>query len=98
MHFSVVDRFKRTSQPVSFGWLFVFTVTLVGSYVGFGPLRFIMPDYELDDSWAAVLGEAHRRGFKFGEDIVSTGGPLSAIYSHYFQEDLFWIVLALNVL
>ena len=46
----------------------------------------------------AVLGEASSRGLRFGEDIIYTGGPLSFLYTSYFQSDKFVLNLALNLL
>jgi hypothetical protein len=39
----------------------------------------------LDASWVAALGEAAARGDLFGRDIVFTGGPLSALFTRYFD-------------
>lgn len=39
----------------------------------------------LDLSWVAALGEAAARGETFGRDLIFTGGPLSALYTRYFD-------------
>ena len=64
-----------------------FVALLVALYVKFAPLDFTMPDYGLDPSWMAVLGEASAHGWRFGRDIIFTSGPLSAIYTRWFQPD-----------
>lgn len=38
----------------------------------------------VDPSWIAVLGEANTRGWRFGQDIIFTGGPLNFVYTHYY--------------
>jgi hypothetical protein len=49
----------------------------------------------LDASWIAVLGGAAERGELFGRDLISTGGPLSALYSRFFDVvEWPWVLLA----
>ena len=48
-------------------------------------------------SWALVLGEAHRLGLIFGRDIIYTGGPLSPLYTGYFQKEVFFWVAGFQV-
>lgn len=49
----------------------------------------------LDPSWVAALGEAAAHGEKFGRDLIFTGGPLSALYTGYFDSVQWpWAVLA----
>jgi hypothetical protein len=57
-----------------------------------------MPGYGGDASWAAVLGEASIHKWFFGRDIIFTAGPLSSIYTHWFQLDSFARDLAINTL
>jgi hypothetical protein len=45
-----------------------------------------MPDYGREP-WTAVLGEASAHGWRFGRDIIFTSGPLSSLYTHWFQFD-----------
>lgn len=62
---------------------------LLGAFVAFAPLELRMPAYGLDPSWIAVLGEASTRGYHFGTEINYTLGPLSAVYSRYFDDATF---------
>ena len=63
----------------------IFIVLFAAVYVNLAPLQFSMPGNGPDDSWVAVLGEASAHGWRFGRDIIFTSGPLSAIYTHWFQ-------------
>src|ERR1700745_2662182 len=67
--------------------ILVFVALLAAIYVKLTPLEFTMPAYGLDQSWMAVLGEASAHGWRFGRDIIFTSGPLSALYTHWFQPD-----------
>ncbi|HTJ02737.1 MAG TPA: hypothetical protein VL492_08080 [Methylovirgula sp.] len=40
----------------------------------------------LDASWQAAVGEMSHYGYVFGRDIIFTGGPLTSIYTRYFDE------------
>ncbi|MHB8885620.1 MAG: hypothetical protein ACYC5H_11190 [Methylovirgula sp.] len=49
----------------------------------------------LDASWQSALGEAAAHGEKFGYDLIFTGGPLSALYTRYFDSVHWpWVLLA----
>jgi len=61
------------------------------------PFRFTGLRTGLDPSWVAVISEAHSRGWRFGTDIVFTGGPLSSLYTHYFQQETAVLALLLGV-
>jgi hypothetical protein len=75
----------------------VFLANLAAIYAAFAPLDFRMPDYGLDHSWVAVLGEASAHGWRFGRDIIFTSGPLSSVYTHWFQLDHLGRDLAANI-
>jgi hypothetical protein len=75
-----------------------FVVLLAAVYVTMAPLEFSMPAYGLDESWTAVLGEASTHGWRFGRDIIFTSGPLSPIYTHWFQPDRFSAYLAADLI
>lgn len=48
----------------------------------------------LDPSWVAAVAEAPDRGEIFGRDLIFTGGPLSAAFTHYFTPGTWqWVVL-----
>jgi hypothetical protein len=81
-------RFRRV-----FG-IAVLVALLAAVYVKLAPFQFTMPGYGLDVSWIAVLGEASERGWRFGRDIIFTSGPLSAIYTRWFQPDRLGAYLA----
>jgi hypothetical protein len=53
----------------------VFLTNIIAAYLALAPLAFSMPDYGLDASWRAVLGEAAVHGWRFGSDIIFTFGP-----------------------
>jgi hypothetical protein len=72
----------------------VFAALLAAVYVKFAPLEFTMPEYGADPSWIAVLGEASAHGWRLGRDIIFTSGPLSAIYTRWFQPDRLGAYLA----
>jgi hypothetical protein len=74
-----------------------FVALLAAVYVRLAPLEFSMPDYGLDQSWVAVLGEASAHGWRFGRDIIFTSGPLAAIYTRWFQPDRLGAYLAANL-
>src|ERR1700742_1009950 len=78
------DAFARGRIVIS-----LFFMSSLAAYVGFAPLYFPMPADALASSWRAVLGEAPSLGFRFGEDIIYSGGPLSPLYGRYFQADHF---------
>src|SRR5437660_4869117 len=75
----------------------LFLANVAAVYVVFAPLDFHMPEYGLDPSWVAVLGEASAHGWRFGRDIIFTSGPLSSLYTHWFQFDHLDRYLAANV-
>jgi hypothetical protein len=66
-----------------------FALVFAGAYLALAPLEVQMPGYGLDDSWRTVLGEALAKGWRFGQDIIFTGGPLSGVYTRYFQAEQF---------
>jgi hypothetical protein len=76
------------------GGIAAFIALLAAVYVKLAPLEFTMPGYGLDQSWMAVLGEAPVHGWRLGRDIIFTSGPLSAIYTHWFQPDRLGAYLA----
>ncbi len=51
--------------------LFVITTTPVG---------FILPSYQLDPSWVAIVNWASERDIEYGKDIVFTTGPLGFMF------------------
>jgi hypothetical protein len=88
---------ERPTEAAGFQRVFgtsIFVALLAAAYVQFTPLQFSMPGYGLDESWAAVLGEAPAHGWRFGRDIIFTCGPLSALYTHWFQPDRLGAYLA----
>jgi hypothetical protein len=93
------DEFPRSQasgfQPVL--GLLLFFANIAAVYVVLAPLDFSMPDYGLDPSWRAVLGEASAHGWRFGRDIIFTGGPLSSLYIRWFQPVHLDRYLAANV-
>lgn len=62
------------------------------------PARVVMPAADLDASWVAVLHEAFRQRWRFGEDIVFTHGPLGFLAVPAFEPDLFWWLIAVRLL
>ncbi len=78
-------------------FIIVFVAALFASYVIVAPLTFSLPGRRLDPSWIMVLGEASGRGLHFGTDIIFTGGPLSALYTHYLPSDSAVGLLALRL-
>jgi hypothetical protein len=75
----------------------VFLANIAAVYVVFAPLDFHLPGYGLDPSWVAVLGEASAHGWRFGRDIIFTSGPLSSLYTRWFQPDHLDRYLVANV-
>jgi hypothetical protein len=73
----------------------LFLANFAAVYVVFAPLDFRMPDYGLDP-WMAVLGEASAHDWRLGRDIIFTSGPLSSLYTHWFQPDHLDRYLAAN--
>ena len=65
----------------------VFLANIAAVYLVFAPLDFRLPAYGLDPSWVAVLGEASAHDWRFGRDIIFTSGPLSPLYTRWFQFD-----------
>src|SRR5262249_4425876 len=65
----------------------LFVANSAAVYIVLAPLDFRMPAYGSDPSWVAVLGEASTHGWRFGRDIVFSGGPLSSLYTHWFELD-----------
>jgi hypothetical protein len=61
------------------------------------PFSQFMPGFGLDPSWIAVLGEAPTLGLRTGHDVISTGGPLSPLYTRWFNADRFWLYLSLHL-
>jgi hypothetical protein len=74
----------------------VFLANLAAAYVAFAPLAFLMPGYGLDPSWMGVLGEAAAHGWRFGRDIIFNGGPLSPVYTRWFDPGHIGRYLAAN--
>ena len=72
------------------GWLVgaVLMLPLVAAHLG--PLRTSVTSEGLDPSWMAALADAAARGAAFGRDIVFTGGPLSALYTGFFEPAMAW--------
>jgi hypothetical protein len=56
-----------------------------GFFLALSPLNVKYPEPGQDPSWISALGEARRLGLRFGEDIIYTGGPLSNVYTGYFE-------------
>jgi hypothetical protein len=78
--------------------LLIFVANLAAAYLAFAPLDFSMPDYGLDPSWRAVLGEALAHHWIFGRDIIFTGGPLSPILTRDFQSDFLPYYFAIDAI
>lgn len=72
------------------GWLAgaLLMLPLVAAHLG--PLRASVTSEGLDPSWMAALADAAARGAAFGRDIVFTGGPLSALYTGFFEPAMAW--------
>ena len=75
----------------------VFLANIAAVYLVFAPLDFRLPEYGLDPSWVAVLGEASVHDWRFGRDIIFTSGPLSPLYTRWFQFDHLDRYLVANV-
>ena len=74
----------------------------------FSPLQVGFGIDGLDPSWSAALAERIAAGASQGRDLVFTGGPLSPLYSRYFQPEtapyiiafslVFWIAFVYSAL
>ena len=65
---------------------FTFTLLLLLVLIGQWQLmEFTQISSGTDPSWMAVLGEANARGWRFGQDLIFTGGPLNFVYTHYYM-------------
>lgn len=62
------------------------------------PVRVAMPAADLDASWVAVLHEAFRQRWRFGEEVVFTHGPLGFLAVPVFEPDFFWWLVAVRLL
>ena len=69
---------------VSTAFVALFAFLLVSH---FSPLQFGFGVDGLDPSWSAALAERIAAGASQGRDLVFTGGPLSPLYSRYFQPE-----------
>ncbi|MEP9378946.1 hypothetical protein ABLE91_19675 [Aquabacter sp. CN5-332] len=50
----------------------------------------------LDPSWAATLAEMTAAGASQGRDLIFTGGPLSSLYTRYFQPQLAPLIIVFS--
>jgi len=80
-------------QPTTLG------VALICAMVCFGALAplwlyTISPGVDVS-GWAALAG-ANRTGLVFGRDLIFTGGPLSSVYTHYFDPRTAWWLVGTN--
>lgn len=73
---------------------FVFLVILVAKL---NPFSLYPIGSGLDPSWVSALSEASAKSWRFGHEIVFTGGPLSALYTRAFQSDISYFVVFLSV-
>src|SRR4051794_31561142 len=77
--------------------LFVFVAICL--FAVLSPFSPGMPEFGLDPSWRAVLGELPRLGLRTGQNVIFTGGPLSPLYTQWFDADRFsfylWLQFAL---
>jgi hypothetical protein len=87
---NVLSRHTGIWCAFAFGFLGIFTTLYPVTHTG----AFNM---HAGFSWVPVLGEAHRLGLIFGRDIAFTGGPLSALYTGYFDADLAWWVAGFQI-
>lgn len=80
------------------GWLAgaLLLLPLIAAHVG--PLRTYGTSEGLDPSWMAALADAAARGAAFGRDIVFTGGPLSGLYTGFFEPAMAWPIAGFGLL
>src|SRR5262249_7999262 len=75
----------RQYESGHLGSLVPFGFSIFCLFAAFSPFSVVMPDFGLDPSWRAVLGDAPTLGIKIGRDIIFTGGPLSSLYTRWFD-------------
>jgi hypothetical protein len=75
------------------GAAFICTITCFGALA---PLWLYTISPGIDLSWMAALAEANRTGLVFGRDLIHTGGPLSSVYTHYFDAQTAWWLVSTN--
>lgn len=85
---------RRKSSALPFAS--VFGLAAITVFIVVSPFLLIMPKFGLDPSWRAVFGEASKLGLRIGSDIILTAGPLSALYTRWFDVDSFLFHLGLN--
>lgn len=79
------------------GYYFTFVITVFIFFAKLNPLALYPIGSGLDPSWVAALTEASTRGWRFGADIVFTGGPLSSLYTRSFQDGTSYFVILMSV-
>lgn len=62
---------------------------LLPLFIPFSP---VMPGLTIDASWALALNQAVSQGLIFGQDIVFTLGPYSAIYTKAYHPDTAYLM------
>ena len=88
----MLDQYQSAARGIVSG--------LLSALAAFGSLNiavFTMINIGLDSSWEAALGEAAVRGEHFGRNIIFTCGPLSSLYTRYFDSIEWPLVLAAGV-
>ncbi|QYA03980.1 hypothetical protein [Rhizobium sp. B21/90] len=84
-------------RTVRYG-LLLFLMCVILFYAKFQPLRFHLTEAGLDPSWQATLAFATEQRWRFGTDIVFTGGPLSSLYSRQYVGAYTYAVAVLSIL
>lgn len=80
---------ERNIRGDKFARRVVFVVTL-GAFFAIAALRFIpfspvMPQSNLDASWALAMNQAVVAHLVFGRDVIFTFGPYSSVYTTYYH-------------
>jgi len=70
-----------------------FAVLLLGQW---RPLAISQISRKQDPSWQCVLGEATAGFYDWGSGVFFTGGPLSLVYTKYFQPSVFGVYLLVS--
>lgn len=85
---SHLRRLYAVAATALFGVLLLGTFTLT---------RFGFLSPALDNSWAAALAEGTAAGARQGTDLIFTGGPLSILFTRYFQPQMAPLALFFGV-
>lgn len=61
---------------------------LLGTAFSYVPFQPLMPEANLDASWALGMNELAARHAVFGRDVVFTFGPLASVYTTFFHPSM----------